>query len=189
MTDKQRKLFYFPAWHRCCAANNWVEVKGRMAEDARRTDPDAPEMAVIWTMATQAAEARHSAVTVDDLRHACHALALGKDKSCTDLTNPEVQRVVDLFEYLAAPDNLDMCMKWQDPRLSQKRSLISYIKRRAPEQYICAIARDRWDTIFWEDRSIEELRWLSAQLAHRSNTWRRPVPITPRAHADAGQPW
>src|SRR5262245_14240736 len=95
MTAKQRKFFYFPAWHACAHANDWHVVRGRLLPTARREDPDAAEMARVWTLASEAAAKAHGGITEDHIRHACHIVALGVDKSANDLKNKEVNRVVD----------------------------------------------------------------------------------------------
>jgi len=179
MTPAQRARFYFPTWNTCCHANDWYLVKGRMMLEARREDPDAPEMAQVWTTAAQAAQLAQMGLTPDHLRHACHIVALQRDKSANDLNNQEVNRVVDLFHLLQDPTNLDYRMRWDDADLSRIRSMISFIEKRAPAEYIEAIVRDKFHIAAgigaWRDMPLPQLRSLAAILAHRNAAWRRPV--------------
>jgi hypothetical protein len=79
MTVNQQRRFYFPLWRDVCKANDWIMVKGRLL--GSRTSSFAHGEAqklydAVWDIAEILAQNAASAVTADDLRHACHIVAL-----------------------------------------------------------------------------------------------------------------
>lgn len=141
MTEAQRDHFYFPAFSRCCRANNWRMAKGRLVCDPQ-SNPLLPELAQVWTYARQIAEADHRGIVVRDLRYACHIVALRTPKDSEKLTNQEVNRVVDLFNLLSDPDSLTFQSRWNDPSIAKRQSLVETIKKMVPYAYATHIAND-----------------------------------------------
>jgi len=190
MTEAQRTRFYFPAWGKACHANDWHMVKGRLlAKRAKQhgvPDVDALYQS-IWNAAEALALQAHRAVTAEDLRHACHVVAVGRDKSANDLTNGEVDKVVNLFRLLAEPDDLDAILAIQHPENSERTRLVHSLKKRAPEAKLLAIARNlktwsgEWEPPFWEDMPIEALKTLSRIIARDQKQWNQPVAAPPVA--------
>ena len=181
MTDAQKYKFYFPAWNRCARNNFWTMTKGRLNAEPQE-NPLIPELAAVWTYALQIARDEHRGVVPDDLRHACHIVAIGRDKSSEKLTNREVNRVVELFDMLADPDDVTARMRWENPELAEKQGLIKSIKEKAPEDYIRKISEDKFGTMSWEDLDVHKLRQLVITVTNRRPTWSGPRPktFTPR---------
>ena len=176
MTDAQKFKFYFPAWTACVKANGWRKTKGRLVLSLESKVP-SPELAKMLVFAQQRATMARRGMEVDDLRHACHLLALGKDKSSNDLTNPELDRVVTLFQVLTDPDNLTARLKWdayergEDPGAVTR---VEYFIRRCPDSYVRAISAARFGTRDWENLTVKQKGLLSMTLANR-----RPKAVAP----------
>ncbi len=168
MTEPQRNRFYFPAWNDCCAANYWREIKGRLEIDDSRLNPWGCRVVAV---ARQRAAAEHRAMTLRDLRHACHFVALGRDIETNRLTSKQLNRIVPLFRLVQDEKNLDALMAWLNPEISERASLVAFVRKNAPEAYICTITRTKHGTVHWEDLEIPILRKLARDLAHREPTW------------------
>ncbi|MES2219376.1 MAG: hypothetical protein V4587_00230 [Acidobacteriota bacterium] len=183
MTDKQAKFFYFPAWGKCADANEWRMERGRLVGARLAADGQhqcgvqsvRPLFDAIWDAAEAIALAEHRAVKPDDLRHGCHVVAIGRDRSSKEMVNKEVERVVSLFRLLTNPENVEAQMNWDSPERAEKKNLIQAIKKKAPDEYICHIARDRWNGQFeypwWEDLPLPALRQLAMTLNNRNAKW------------------
>lgn len=185
MTARQLKCFYFPAWRACASANDWVMVRGRLLCDLAALRKHVTEkweeagrdaMLMVLATAEQLGRQEHRAVTAEDLRHACNlAATAGRRNSSGDLNNHDVNRVVVLFRLLKEPEDLDAVMEWLHPAIADKRSLVSFIKKQAPEAALSAIASNAYGTIFWEDLEEQKLRWLLKQVKGRKKAFRAPV--------------
>ncbi len=177
MSPNQKAHFYFPAWNNCCRANAW-KVQGGFAtvDEARLSD----ESRKILAFARQRAMMRDGAVLLeaqpvrlDDLRHAAHILALGRDKSSDKLTNAEVDRVVCLFKLLADPDDLGARLAWdayqrgEDPGETKR---LEYFIRQTPEAYVRHISADKFGTREWENLTQIQKRDLAKTLSQRNRT-------------------
>lgn len=182
MTEKQQKKFYFPAWRRCAEVNDWVMAGSRLQADLvaqRRQFEGWPEPArsaalKLLDYAEALAQQEHRGVTATDLRHGCNLVVTqGREHHSEPLTNQETNRVVVLFQLLQDPDNLDAVMEWENPDLADKRSLVSYIRKCAPEGTLVAIWRNAYGNIFWEDGDLQQLRWLLKQVKGRRERFHR----------------
>jgi hypothetical protein len=175
MTDNQRKRFYFPEWSASARARGWTSKfpvhQALFSPDiAWPASPLGRELiAKVYATAQQLA-LRHIA-PLDALRHACHIVALGKNKSSKDLDNDDTQRVVDLFRVLRDPDNLKFVAHWLDPNLSKKENLIAAVKHKAPVAYWSKIAGDKFGTSHLEDLTIYQLNQLCFTLNQRRASW------------------
>ena len=175
MTERQAKGSYWPAWGRVALAEGWRTERGRLvAQRPQSTGPDemAQLRARIWDAAGGRARAGHHGIGPNDLRHGCHAVALGRDKSSLDLDNRELDRVVTLFRLLADPSDLDTMMAWLHPEIGERRRLVWSIKHLAPEAYINAIAKAKfagqYEWPYWEDLPVNSLRQLAMTLRARA---------------------
>lgn len=176
MTELQLNHFYLPAWTRCARANNWHNLTALRLPARDISSPLAADLALrVRAVADQIARAGHRAVRPEDLRHACHITALGRDKSSRAFTNAEADRVVFLFALLADPDSIAAVQDWENPDLARKRNLIAAAWQKAPEAYVLAILRDRFHTRIIEDLSLRQLQQLCMTLNHRNEAWRQPA--------------
>lgn len=168
MTEAQARRFYFPAWNRAFAAR-WVRDRGTVLPR-----PEAPANA-LGDQVQAAADARAGRyrrnATADDLRHACHVIALGRDLSSHDLTNAQVDRVVALFDLLADPDNLAARMRWDSPAEDARRRMEWSVRHSGfPEAYIRHVSRGKFSTGDWESLADWQLRQLVMTLKNRART-------------------
>lgn len=182
MTPKQEKLFYFPAWHRCAKARGWTMRKGRLIVDldAQRKEserwPETVEALLhqVVENAQYLARQDHRAPTADDLRHACNMVATAT-KSSARLTNKQVNRVVCLFRILTDPEDLDAMNDWLYPDHAERRSMIAFLRRKAPDYVIREIAGNLpGGTIYWQDLDMQRLRWIAGQLKNRPPSQKPP---------------
>lgn len=180
MTLAQQRRFYFPHWNRCAQNQNWTMAKGRLQSTHLQTWSQAEPAELyhrVWAAAENLARAAHRAVIPEDLRHACHVVALGHDKPSAALDNQEVDRVVTLFKILADPDDLDAILAWSHPENSDRKRYVASIRIRAPFPYIDKLCHDKfhhcYTTPFWEDLPMPELKQL--YLTIRARFPRRPV--------------
>lgn len=176
MTNAQKFKFYFPAWTACTRANGW-----RMSKGILRFDPQqlTEESSKVMTFARQRAVMEKRPMTVDDLRHGAHWLALGKDKSSEHLTNAELDRVVALFRLLTAPEDLGARMtqdaydRGEDPGAVQR--LDYFIRTSAPDAYVRKVSLDMCHTRDWEDLAVGQKQTLARALSQRRKNFHRTV--------------
>jgi hypothetical protein len=185
MTEKQHKRFYLAAWNRCANARDWRTEKGRF------TGRMIPQFGVgtvrelytqVWTAAHQLALTDHRAIKPDDFRHACHIVALGRDKGSKDFTSAECDRVVTLFKMLTEPDDIDAQIDWDHPENAALRRLKWAIEHSAPDPYVRAIAADKFGTKLWEDLEPQQLRYLMVTLNERRRRKATSVAATAEAN-------
>jgi hypothetical protein len=175
MTDKQNTL-YWRMWGRVVDANDWRMSKGRLISPLARHTSNLGQRVLV--LAAEIAQPQHRSVTADDLRHACHVAAVGHEKSHKDLTNAEFSRVLTTFKLLIEPDDLDAQMDWDNPNRDAHRSLVAGINKIAPHAAIDAICKnafDNYNSPFWEDLDLDQLRWLIRTLKDRAARRLRPV--------------
>jgi hypothetical protein len=175
ISDKQNTL-YWRMWSRVVNANDWRMSKGRLIS------PLAPHTSHlgrrVLALATDLARQLHRSVTADDLRHACHVAAVGHEKSHKDLTNTEFSRVLTAFKLLIEPDDLDAQMDWDNPDRDARRSLVAGINKIAPHAAIDAICKNafnNYNSPFWEDLELGQLRWLLRTLKDCASRRLRPI--------------
>jgi class 3 adenylate cyclase len=169
MTQAQHKRFYLPAWNRAFAAN-WRRDRGTVARLDGRESTEL--LTAVETAAVARAVRRFGRVVADDLRHACHEVALRRDKSSLDLTTGEANRVVALFDLLADPLDLKARVRWECPERAEEESLRAAL-RRFPVAYVVQVCRDKFGTRYWEQLRLPELRMLHVTLRERFKQRRR----------------
>ena len=174
---------YWRRWGVVCKTNRWRWLKGRLADDAVK-DAGAHHLAV-WRIAEALADQGCRAVVADDLRHACHVHAIGRDVSHSDFNNDQFSRLLLLWGderkirgLLIDADDLSAQMLWDNPDQAKKLSLIRAIKALASDEYICSITQHVWGTIYWEDLDVKALLGLLRKLQGN-----KP------AHQEATQPY
>lgn len=168
MTQAQSTRFYFPAWNRAFTAR-WRRDRGTILP---REGAPVNELAEqVETMARARAARRSAPCSADDLRHACHVGAFGRDISSKDLTNAQVDRVVALFELLADPDNLSAQMRWAAPDRDARRRLEWSVQHSGfPEAYVLHICSSKFSSRNWRALTDTQLRQLIVTLKSRAKT-------------------
>ena len=160
---------YWHRWAEVCRHNRWCWLKGRLADDAMKTT--SQHHAAVWRHAESLAEQACRSPIADDLRHACHVYAFGRDVSHTDLTNEQFSRLLVLWGdekklpgLLLNPLHVRSQMYWDHPDLQRRESLIFAIKATARDEYITKITADVWGTIYWEELDSTALLGLLRKL-------------------------
>lgn len=172
MTERQKYRLYFPAWRAAVKANGWRMESGRLMVDEGRLGVEGRQ---VLALARQRAAMEHRAPGVDDLRHGCHVLALGRDKSSKVLTNRELDVVVALFRLLADGDDLAARLDWDHPETLEERRVEWVIRHAAPEAYVRAVCADRFGTREWSGLALGAKRQLAMTLVERQRrrkSWR-----------------
>lgn len=167
MTAKQRERFYFPAWSQAAKARGWT--KGVMDSAPMPTSSPAVNEILndLYDFAEVTARAEHREIKPDDFRHACHFVALGRDMSCTDLTNDECEKVVALFRILADPDDLRAQMAWNSPKDARRRRMLWWIRHHCVESYVVEVCRNRFGHDEPANLTYDQLLQLHMTLKNR----------------------
>ena len=162
MTTAQTRL-YLTSWTAAWKAN-WRMDRGTVQSLNRPHASDHIES--VEQAAETIARKHHRAVKQDDIRHAVHLVALGKDKSSKDLTNAEFDRILCLLTLLTDPDDLEAVIRWEHPELDERKRLFWTI-RRSPEAYVRDLAIDRFRTSDLDTLSTAQLKMLAMTLRNR----------------------
>ena len=164
MNDSQNNK-YWRCWAAVCRANRWRMVKGRLADDA--VNADSSHHISICQIAGNLADQSCRAVTVDDLRHACHIHALGRDMSHSGLNNDQFNRLLLLWGderkirgLLVYSDDIRAQTFWDNPDMQKKEGLVRSILAAAGDDYVSKISADIWGTIYWQDLDAAALLGL-----------------------------
>ncbi|MBN8246223.1 MAG: hypothetical protein J0L84_02125 [Verrucomicrobia bacterium] len=166
MTQAQQRRFYFPAWNAAVKAR-WVRDQGAMLPRPGAVPNEFADQ--VMGIAEFRARKRQAVVNAEDLRHACHVLALGRDLSSYDLSNWQTDKVVALFELLVDKENISARMRWDSPDLDAARRLEWSIARVGfPEAYIASISLGKFGTRAWKSLNAPQLRQLLVTLKNRA---------------------
>lgn len=172
MTGPQTK-HYWRLWSAVVRLHDWRMVAGRLA-GVRLVSFGAEAVNILYQRIWDTAELQQTEgpLLADDMRHACHAVALGKNKSSRDLNNRDLDKIFALFKLLADPDDLDALLALQNPETAERTRLVHGIRAAAPFPYIDALCRDRfasqYESPYFEDLAIDQLRQLHVTLKARS---------------------
>ncbi len=169
MTEPQQRRFFFPAWTAACRALGWRMADGRLqmgkpgAEIQRQLDN--PHIVKVINAATSIANAQHRAVTVDDLRHGCYVVALGRDMDTLKLNNKQVDAVTSLFRLLVNDADIAADLRLGNPDIGERERLVITIKRlNIPMAMIDTICKRSFAPVytspFWDDLPLPNLRAL-----------------------------
>lgn len=182
MTTAQQRRLYFPAWNAAAKNHGWLTKNPppRVEFFGNRDINDLYQR--IWTIALERAAAAASTPTGDSFRHACHLVAFGKDKSSSQLTNRELDRILALFKLLADPDDLAATLAWNNADESARKRLLWYLRNECVESYVVEICRQKFGTDDWEALDYADLRQLHMTLKNRPRAQRVAL------HGPAAQP-
>jgi hypothetical protein len=174
MTASQAKK-YWRRWSAVCRANHWRWLKGRLVPEA--ASEISPHHVLVWNVARARAVQQHRGVIADDLRHACHILALrGRDKSHGDLTNAEFNRLLCLWGderqmagLLMEPDCLASAINFDHPENQTTEQVAWWIGNRCSPDYVRAVCHEMFGTPDFRGLDPKQLRGLHDLLKHRPN--------------------
>lgn len=171
MTESQDKK-YLRRWGAVLRANNWRMRDCRLLPEAVRGGSE--HHTAVWRLAEKIAEQECRAVIPDDLRHACHIHACGRDLPHKRMNNDQFNRLLILWgderDYpglLIEPDHIASVMAWDNPAEARRQSQISYLRKLAPANVIAAVALDAHFGDDWEGLQLKELQDLGFILRKR----------------------
>lgn len=180
MTGPQT-TYYWRLWRECCRANGWRMERARLLYDPAKLNEVGKK---VFAVAEQLAAQSHRAALLDDLRHGCHYVALGRARSSRDLTNPEFNRVRLTFQLCADFDNLQAQMGQANPALAEQRSYAAFLRKHANEATLRALARNAFDAPDWSGLPLGKLRWIARQVKFRTPSrkqfWRQRLATVER---------
>lgn len=163
MTTVQAKKLYWPLWSKALRMA-WFKhpTDGLVIQSAE------PLAAEITLAAQESADAEFRSVTANDLRHAAHRMALGRDKSSSHLTNRELDRIVALFRILGDPDDLKARLEYDHPERGERRRQDYVVRTAVPEAYARHVAADKFGTTNLDGLNDHQTRELAMTLRCRS---------------------
>lgn len=126
----------------------------------------SPELTQVEEVAVARARQAAGRVTAEVLRHACHEVALGRDKSSKDFTTAECNRVVALLDLLADPLDLAARVRLDHPERAEADALAAAL-RRFPAAYVGAVSADKFGTRNWASLALPQMRMLHVTLRSR----------------------
>lgn len=165
MTEKQEK-WYWREWKKVCDAQGWHVSKTRLAP---LRAPRNEEESKVITFAHQLAKKESQAVTLDNLRHACHMVALGQDKGHMALNNKEWDRVFNLFQLLIDELNIDARINFEHPQNAERGRLIWSLQNHFKAPYVATVCRNKFGTEDYHSLEIDPLRDLHRTISSRPN--------------------
>lgn len=175
MTPAQRKRFYFPAWHDCAVANDWLMEDGCMLCDRHANEQLGEMHQKVWATADRIAHAQCRAVTPTDLRYACNAIVTGKTSSESLKLNWQVNQVVALFDHLRSPDDMEPLIRYLHPQLALKQGIIACMERMLTDAVWQRICLDAFKTRDWRSQDEQKLIWLLKQQKPGQKTKANPA--------------
>lgn len=182
MSPKQTPV-YFRLWQAAWKAqwrleNGTPQILASASSEARQID----------AIASRRARLQHRAPNLDDIRHATHVHAIGRDRSSKDLTQDEIDRVWALFRMLAAPEDLGAIIGVQNPQSQARLRTIHGLEHcGVPE-----VRLQQWSAYFnggrtdWRDLPEDTLKAFSRYVWSRApkragSTAASPTPAKPPA--------
>lgn len=187
MTEAQRKRLYFPAWHRAFSAC-WRVEKGVIRPACEETDP----MRRTWAVAERLASAAIRSLTADDLRHACNALALQREReyrahlpegsgpldlrpeavSSEALDALGLDLVLCWFRLLVDETNLDALIRWAHPENLERLRMEKHLELHAVPGYVAHLCADKFGTSDFYSLAWSDFRDLYITLKNRPAAWK-----------------
>jgi hypothetical protein len=169
MTTRQQIGLYFPAWGKAAANHGWhrkCALRHRVSFFGNQELNDLYQR--IWDIALD----RAVLPSCEDFRHACHVVVLGVDKSSTQLTNAELDRILALFKLLADPDDLSATLAWNNPSEEKRKRMLWWIQNNCVESYVVEVCRQKFQTDDLESLNFKQLGQLHLTLKNRENAAR-----------------
>jgi len=171
MSPAQNKL-YLRRWGAVCRALNWRMAKGRL-HPAAVLAGSAPREQVAAAAAARALQ-HHRATTADDLRHGCHVVALGRDKSHKDFSNRDFDAVLTLWGdgrsvrgLLLDADDLGSEVHRAHPELKTRERHLHFLRNDCLGGYVVSESERIFKTKHWEALATDKLAALSNHLRNR----------------------
>lgn len=191
MLTKNQEKAHWRIWSRVVKANAWKAQAGKMVPEAQATRENSEWHRRAWSYARGFAQAEGRDVLPDDLRHATYymASATAARMHLGDLLNEDFTRWMNVTALLVDPDDLNAVMDriafdaydrakaagTPAPERPNERRMLMNVIGKAPEGYVRAICKDKFDQATWSTMEINQLRQLALTVRLRR-------PIHPKAY-------
>jgi hypothetical protein len=176
VNEAQRQL-YFRTWQAAAKAHGWTSKAGILAalqEHQAGHIWESPELnrtpSAIYELALTAAASDGRDVSANDLRHACTAVAVGRQASSKSFSNSDFDKVLALLRVLANPADLANLLAAQDHGQAGERRRHVHAVKQADTFYWQRIARDKFGHADLDRLTLAQLRQLSLTIRNRRQT-------------------
>jgi hypothetical protein len=174
MLSKPQDKKYWRRWAAVVRANDWRMLGGRLAPTARLDISEAH--CKVLAAARQLAAAEAKGLAPEHLRHGCHIVALGRDKSHPKFTNREFDDLLNLWGderairgLLIEPTDLAAAIHASNPQLKARERTLLVIRRDFIESYVAQISMTMFGTRDWQSLPDEDLESLFHIVLDRPN--------------------
>jgi len=179
MTDSQ-KAKYWRRWAACARANRWTMISSRL--NALAILDASEHHCAVHAAALQLAAAEAKGLNAGHLRHGCHVVAIGRDKSHTKFSNKEFDALLNYWGderaitgLLILPEDLAAAVHEAAPELKQRERLLIVLRRDFLEGYIVALCERIHGRKDWEQLPGADLEVLHHILLDRPNARKSSV--------------
>lgn len=176
MTDSQDSK-YWRRWAACCRANNWKMIQGRLHPEAI-LDASEHHCSVV-AAARQLAAEQAVGLTPDHLRHACHIVALGRDKSHAKFTNKEFDAVLNYWGderairgFLIEPTDLASEIHRSNPALKTRERQLIFLNEECVGAYVAKECDRMFGTKDWHSLNEVDLERVYNHMRDRPHALR-----------------
>lgn len=193
MTPLQKNRFFFPRWTAACRALGWKMADGRLVLPEAKLNEHGKK---VFAAATAIADREQRAPTLDDLRHGCYVVALGRDRDTLKLNNREVDAVASLFKLLVNDTDIAADQRLTNPDIAERERLVLKIHSlKIPDAVIDGVCRKSFAPVYsapwFEDLPLVSLRALVGILMEISQrnaavSDRRPAASASREASNGG---
>lgn len=171
LTDFQDKK-YWRRWAACTRANNWKMVGGRL-HSAAVMDASEHHRSVV-AAARQLAAEKAVGLSPEILRHACHIVALGRDKSHAKFSNKDFDAILNYWGderairgLLIVPEDLASEIHRSNPALKTRERQLVFLNEDCVGAYVAAECGRMFDTKDWHSLSDADLDRLYSHMRDR----------------------
>lgn len=167
---KQYRRVYGPRWTAAFRANWTIGERG--IEWLPRHAVAPPTLAAqCLAIAGTLAAAQHRGVRVDDIRHGAHQVALGKPVSARTLDNPQLDKVLAIFDRLINPDSLRAAME-EDGHAGKMRKVRWALANLYLPPYLRSECERIYGTTQWDTLTDDQQIRLRTHMRNRANALR-----------------
>lgn len=171
LTQSQDKK-YWRRWAACARANRWTMVSGRL--NALAILDASEHHCRVVAAARQLAAAQAVGLTADHLRHACHLVAIGRDKSHAKFSNKDFDAVLNYWGderairgLLIVPEDLASEIHRSNPALKTRERQLVFLNQDCLGAYIAKECDRMFGTKDWAALSDAELDRLYSHMRDR----------------------
>lgn len=193
MTEQQNKK-YWRRWNAVVRANHWCMIQHRLDPAALgnpqsailnpQSSAPSPHHVAVFAAASHRAVQEARGVTAEDLRHGCHIVAIGRDKSHVDLTNKEFDALLNYWGdertirgLLLDPLNLAAEINRANPALKVRDRHLHFLQHDCIGGYVVSECERIFGTKNWEALSDADLERLHDHLRDRPNALKPSVAV------------